>query len=166
MPFHNIPQPERIPIAENLRLRKYDGNYEIALSGYQEPYVYNNSEGILDDAEKPDMEYVKSMFEYLDEVGELYFIEAMKDGEFIPVGDVTAKPENPAIAIWYGEFRGKGIGKKVMQAVLARLAELGYDKVTGTQVYKWNPHSLKMHQKLGYVIVGETEREYILERKL
>ena len=53
MPIRNIEQPIVIEVDENIRLLKYNGNYEIALSGYQDPYVYKNSEGIFDDAKKP-----------------------------------------------------------------------------------------------------------------
>ena len=54
MPLPEIPQPEILPVSETIRLKKYDGHYEIALEGYQDPYVYQNSEGIFDDAKKPD----------------------------------------------------------------------------------------------------------------
>ncbi|MGM9635183.1 MAG: GNAT family N-acetyltransferase [Candidatus Avispirillum sp.] len=166
MPLENINQPEIIQISETLRLRKYDGNYEAALNGYRDPYVYQNSEGIFDEAKKPDLSYVEGMFKYLDRVGEAYFIEVLKDGEYISVGDVTVKAENPPIAIWYAEYRGTGIGTAVMKTVIQRLKELGYDKITGSTVYKWNAPSLHMHQKLGFRIVSEDEKEYILELEL
>ena len=166
MPLENIIQPDFIQVSDNLRLRKYDGNYETALEGYRDPYVYQNSEGIFDEAKKPDLSYVEAMFNYLDRVGEAYFIEVLKDGEYVSVGDVTVKPENPPIAIWYAEYRGAGIGTAVMKTVIQRLKELGYDRVTGSVVYKWNAPSLHMHQKLGFRIVSEDEKEYILELKL
>lgn len=166
MPFENIIQPEVIALAENLRLRKYAGEYEKALTGYQDPYVYQNSEGIFDDAKKPDLSYVRGMFTWLDTHGELYFIEALTAGGWTAIGDVTVKPENPPIAIWQGEYRGRGIGTLAMQAVIARLKELGYEKITGSTVYKWNDRSLKMHMRLGFSVVGEDEKEYKLERSL
>jgi len=49
MPLEQIQQPETIDIRDGLRLRKYDGHYEKALIGYQDPYVYQNSEGIFDE---------------------------------------------------------------------------------------------------------------------
>ena len=54
----------------------------------------------------------------------------------------------------------------VMQMAIARLRDLGYEKITGSTVYKWNKTSLKMHQRLGFVIVAEDEREYTLEKTL
>lgn len=166
MPFENTKQPEVIPLTHKLRLKKYDGHYEKALVGYQDPYVYQNSEGIFEEARKPDLNYVKGMCQYLNKVGELYFIEALKDGEYVSIGDVTVKPENPPIAIWYAEYRGKGIGTLAMQAVISRLRMLGYQKITGSTVYKWNKGSLELHRKLGFQVVRETEDEYILDLEL
>lgn len=37
MPLPGIEQPEIIPLTEKLRLKKYDGHYEKALAGYQDP---------------------------------------------------------------------------------------------------------------------------------
>ena len=49
MPLKNIQQPEVILLTETLRLKRYNGHYELALAGYQDPYVYQNSEGIFED---------------------------------------------------------------------------------------------------------------------
>ena len=166
MPLDNINQPEMIRLSDMLRLKKYDGHFEQALPGYQDPFVYQNSEGIFDDAKKPNSEYVERMCRYLNRVGELYFIEVLENGQYVAVGDVTVKPENPPIAIWFPAYRGRGIGTRVMQAVIDRLRELGYEKITGSTVCRWNDSSLRMHQKLGFQIVREEKDAYILERKL
>lgn len=162
MPLPNTAQPELLILTEALRLRKYDGHYETFLPGYQDPFVYQNSEGIFDEDRIPDLDYVKRMCTYLSRVGELYYIEIQTSQGFLPIGDVTIKPENPPIALWFPEYRGKGIGHQVMQAVIHRLRSLGYDKITGTTVYKWNEASLQLHRKLGFSITGEDEKEYTL----
>ena len=123
-------QPEIIDINDSLRLRKYDGHYELFLPGYQNPVVYQNSEGIFDESRVPDLNYVKGMCTYLAKVGELYYIEAKENGTYVPIGDVSVKDENPPIAIWVDAYRGKGIGKLVMQTVIDRLKELGFAKIT------------------------------------
>lgn len=166
MPLPNIEQPEIIQINSSLRLRRYDGHYELLLPGYQTPYVYQNSEGIFDDAKKPTLNYVKGMCEYLDRIGELYFIEVLEDGSYVSIGDITVKPENPPIAIWDAEHRGCGIGKSAMQAVIDRLQALGYDKITGSEVFKWNTASQKLHESLGFQRIGEEGDSYIYERTL
>ncbi len=166
MPFVGVEQPAVIPLNAAFRLKRYDGHYEKALPGYQDPVVYQNSEGIFDESRIPDLDYVKGMCRYLHKNGELYFIEALEDGNWVPVGDVTVKPENPPIAIWYARYRGKGLGSLAMQAVIGRLRALGYPRITGTTIYKWNTASLRMHQKLGFQIVRETEKDYHLAREL
>lgn len=136
MPINSIEQPIVIELTDSLRLLKYNGNYKEALSGYQDPYVYQNSEGIFDDSKKPDIDYIKGMFEWLDNNGELYYIQIKEEQDFISIGDVTIKDVNPPITIWYEKYRGIGIGTKVMKTIINRLKELGYKKITGTTVYK------------------------------
>lgn len=166
MAINNIEQPNIININESLRLIKYNGNYEIALSGYQDPYVYQNSEGIFDDTKKPDLEYIKGMFKWLNNNGELYYIQVKDGQDYISIGDVTVKDVNPPIAIWYEKYRFIGIGTKVMKTVIKRIKELGYEKITGTTIYKWNLSSQRMHEKLGFVKVDENDDEYIYELNL
>ena len=166
MPINNIKQPDIIEIDDSLRLLKYNGNYEEALTGYQDPYVYQNSEGIFDDTKKPDIDYIKGMFEWLNNNGELYYIQIKAGDDFISIGDVTIKDVNPPITIWYENYRGIGIGTKVMKTVINRIKELGYEKIIGTSVYKWNKSSQRMHEKLGFIKIDENDDEYIYELKL
>lgn len=166
MPINNIKQPFIIEIDDSLRLLKYNGNYEEALTGYQDPYVYQNSEGIFDDTKKPDIDYIKGMFEWLNNNGELYCIQIKAGDDFISIGDVTIKDVNPPITIWYENYRGIGIGTKVMKTVINRLKELGYEKIIGTTVYKWNKSSQRMHEKLGFIKIDENDDEYIYELNL
>lgn len=166
MPLDNILQPEIININGKLRLRIYDGNYKQALIGYQDPYVYQNSEGIFNDDEKPDLDYIKGMFEWLNNNGELYFIETLEKDGFLTIGDVTIKDVNPPITIWTERYRGKGIGTLVMGEVIRRLRTLGYEKITGSTVYKWNKVSQKMHEKLGFECVKEDEKELYYDLNL
>ena len=163
MPLDHHTQPQIIPIRPDLRLRKYDGRYELFLPGYQDPYVYQNSEGIFDQSRIPDLSYVKGMCTYLAKAGELYYIEAKEDDTYIPIGDVTVKAENPPIAIWKGEYRGRGIGKRVMQTVIDRLRSLGYARITGSTVYKWNTASQHLHEKLGFIRKEADEKEITYE---
>jgi len=166
MALKEFVQPEIIDINESLRLRKYDGHYEVFLPGYQNPVVYQNSEGIFDESKIPDFDYVKGMCTYLAKVGELYYIEAKENDIFIPIGDVTVKDKNPPIAIWADAYRGKGIGKLVMQAVISRLKKLGFTKITGSTVYQWNTSSQKLHESLGFRRVSEDGKEITYEREL
>jgi len=163
VPLGNRDQPEMIVVNDFLRLRKFDEDYAAMLSGYQDPYVYQNSEGIFDDAQKPDLDYVKRMYDYLSEAGEFYVIEVKENEKFVPVGDVTIKPENPPIAIWQERYRGQGIGLAVMETMIKRLKMLGFEKISGSTVFQWNIPSQKLHEKLGFCRAGETEEEIFYE---
>ena len=166
MALKEFEQPEIIDINDSLRLRKYDGRFDLFLPGYQNPVVYQNSEGIFDENRIPNLSYVKGMCTYLAKVGELYYIEAKERDIYIPIGDVTIKEENPPIAIWVDACRGKGIGKLVMQTVIDRLRELGFAKISGSTVYQWNTASQKLHEGLGFRRVSEDEKEITYEREL
>lgn len=159
-------QPENIQIRDWLRLRRYDGHFELCLPGYQNPTVYQNSEGIFDESKIPDLNYVERMCKYLANAGELYYIEVKENEIYRPIGDVTVKPENPPIAIWVNDYHGKGIGSLVMEAVMGRLRDLGYRKITGSTVYKWNIPSQRLHEKLGFRRTGEEENEILYEADL
>lgn len=150
MSLENTFQPQLIGINEKLRLRCYDGVFETFLPGYQNPAVYQNSEGIFDEAKIPDLSYVERMCRYLSNEGELYYIEYRSGEDWIPIGDVTIKPENPPIAIWFDEYRGRGIGTNVMQKCIERMKTLGYQRITNSTVYTWNLASQRLHEKLGF----------------
>lgn len=151
--------PQIIPLSDSLRLRKYDGNFALFLPAYQDPYIYQNSEGIFDENKKPDLDYVRRMCAYLAKTDAFYYIEAKEDGRFIPIGDVTIKPENPPIAIWLEKYRGIGIGKQVMRFVIDTLRAQGHTHITGSTVYKWNIASQRLHESLGFCKSGENETE-------
>ena len=95
MPLPNIQQPEFIVKNDALRLRKYDGNYLLAVSWYKDKLVRRFSEGLSDESINLDENYVSKKLNWLDAVGEEYFIEIMKNGQFIPIGNVTLKENNP-----------------------------------------------------------------------
>lgn len=166
MPYKDLVQPEIIMIQDDLRLRKYDGNYKIAVPWYQDKVVYYNSEGITDESKIPDADYVKGMYDYLVKNGECYFIEVLEDQKFVPIGDVTLKEQNPPIVIGAAKYRGIGIGKKVMTAIINRARELGIKKFYGSTVYDYNIVSQKMHESLGYKCVGKEGNEKIYELEL
>ena len=68
MPIPNIQQEELIVIDDNLRLRAYDGQFELALDWYPDPdMIY-----MIDDSREPySPERVQRMYEYLASQGEV-----------------------------------------------------------------------------------------------
>lgn len=58
------------------------------------------------------------------------------------------------------EYRGQGIGTKLMQAMLCHLRQLGYAKAS-LSVQKTN-YAARMYTKLGFCTIGENDEEYIM----
>jgi ribosomal protein S18 acetylase RimI-like enzyme len=78
-------------------------------------------------------------------------------------GHIDDKTPSLAVSL-YKQYRGLGIGTAMMKALLSLLTEKGYAK-TSLAVQKEN-YALKMYKNLGYVIVDETEEEYIMANYL
>lgn len=74
-------------------------------------------------------------------------------------GHIDDKTPSFAISL-YEEYRGKGIGTRLMYAMLKLLKEKGY-KQASLAVQKKN-YALKMYKKVGFRIVDENEQEYIM----
>lgn len=64
-----------------------------------------------------------------------------------------------AISI-YPQYRGKGIGTKLMRKMLEHLKSSGYSQ-TSLAVQKDN-YAVKMYQQVGFEISDENEQEYIM----
>ena len=61
----------------------------------------------------------------------------------------------------YKEYRGRGIGTRMMREMLSLLKEKGFRKAS-LAVQKAN-YAVKMYQKVGFVTVDENDEEYIME---
>lgn len=168
MPYKKFIQPQIIPINDTLQLRAYDGNYQLGLSWYQNPVVYYNSEGITDKSKIPDEDYVKGMYSYFQNSTEceMYFIEVLENGAFVPIGDVALQEKNPPIVIGVDKYRGIGIGKKVMSTIIERGRKLGIKKFYGTVIYDYNVASQKLYESLGFIRVDQVGKDYIYEYTL
>lgn len=57
-------------------------------------------------------------------------------------------------------YRGKGIGKSLLDSLLLHEKKLGYAKVS-LSVQKLN-YALKMYEKVGFKIISENDEEYIM----
>lgn len=155
MPIEAIEQPEILEISPTLRLKKYGGAFEFALPWYQDPVVLRMSEG---EGVKPyTLENLKVMYSYLDSHGELYWIETLRDGEFVPIGDVTLEPEDLPIALGFPDVRGKGIGRAVIRALIERARSLGWDHLSIQNIFDYNLASQKMFLSCGFQKTGSTK---------
>ena len=155
MAIQGIEQPALIHFDESLRFRKYDGVYDFALAWYQdEETVY-----LVDGKRNPyTMSRLKGMYEYLNNAGELYFIEVLENGTYKPIGDVTFWQEDMPIVIGEPTFRGKGIGRKVIAALIQRGRTLGYDHLEVGEIYDWNEGSRRCFESVGFTLYEKTEK--------
>ena len=145
--MQGIEQPEIIQIDNTLRLRKYDGVHDFALEWYQdEETVY-----LVDGKRDPyTMERLGGMYRYLNNAGELYFIEALENGTYKPIGDVTFWQEDMPIVIGDRNYRGRKIGRRVVSALVKRGVALGYDHLEVGEIYDWNEGSRRCFESVGF----------------
>lgn len=155
MPIPGIEQPKLIPIDGELRLRAYDSKYGFALRWYQdEELVY-----LVDGVREPyTMEKLERMYRWLDEHGELYFIEAKQGELWFPIGDVTFSQEDLPIVIGEVAYRGRGAGGRVIHALIERGRTLGYAQLGVRMIYSYNIASLQCFEKAGFAVCERTEK--------
>lgn len=163
MPIPNIGQPEILNVDEDLRLRKFDDRFDFAFDWYQDEQTV----WLVDGARRPySWETLENMYHYLNRSGELYFIEVKENGVFRPIGDVTFWQDDMPIVIGEPEYRGKGIGKRVIAALIRRGRELGYETLGVEEIYDFNIASRKCFESLGFQAVEKTEKGMRFEMKL
>lgn len=161
MPIENIEQPELLPVTATLRLRKYDGSHDFALTWYLDPETVWLVDG---DKDLYTPELLNKMYAHQDTHGELYFIEALENDSWRPVGDVCLSPDDFAIVVGEKNCRGKGIGSAVVSALADRARSLGWKQVRVGDIYDFNAGSRRMFTSLGFREEAKTAkgRSYIL----
>ncbi len=163
MPIPGIPQPEFINISPDLRLRRYDGVHDFALPWYRDEETVWLVDG---DRKLYDPELLKRMYDYLNEHGELYFIEFAENGHFRPIGDVTFWQEDMPIVIGDKSLRSRGIGRCVVAALVERGISLGYNSLAVEEIYDWNIASRRCFESLGFRPAEKTEKGHSYKLKL
>lgn len=163
MPIQGVMQPELLLVDEKLRLRCYDGQHDFALPWYQDEELVWLVDG---DRKLYDAALLTKMYEYLAGEGELYWIEALENGQWRPIGDVTFWQEDMPITIGEARYRGCGIGSKVINALIQRGRKLGYDHLCVAEIYDWNEVSRRCFEKAGFVARGKTEKGYTYRLEL
>lgn len=162
MAIAGIVQPVLIQIDDSLRLRKFDGSYAFALRWYQDPaLVY-----LVDGKKEPyTMEKLTRMYTFLANAGELYFIEILENGGYRPIGDVTFWQNDLPIVIGEPAYRGRGIGRRVVAALVERGRQLGYSQLYVQEIYAFNIGSQKCFESVGFRPCEQTEKgaRYVLD---
>lgn len=162
MTMVNLAQPDVILINSNLRLRAYDGHYQVAFSWYQDPDLVYFVDG---KKESYSLEKIKKMYEVLSQRGELYFIEVKQDDSWLPIGDVTFSENDLPIVIGVETYRSIGIGREVIGALIERARSLSYRQLRVQDIYGFNLSSKKLFTSFGFYPYEETDlgHRYVLD---
>lgn len=156
MPISGIQQPDILTIDTTLRLKKVGNRIDFALPWYQDPETLMLVDGKTDPY---DMPHLAEMYRYLEQHGELYWIELRTpDGTFEPVGDVTLWPEDLPIVIGRKDLRGQGIGRRTVAALMERARCLGWRELYVNEIYSFNTASRALFEGLGFVPCARTPR--------
>lgn len=164
MPIAGIDQPAILPVDDGLRLRKYDGVHDFALAWYQDEELVWLVDGVR---RAYDAATLQRMYTYLNNHGELYWIEVEENGVWRLIGDVTFRQEDMPIVIGEAAWRGKGLGRRVIAALVRRGRTLGYESLRVEEIYDWNEGSRCCFESVGFRACGKTEKgsTYVLELK-
>ena len=121
----------------------------------------------MDGVKKPyDRETLYRMYSYLDDHGELYFIEAQEGDSYMPIGDVTFSREDMPIVIGVPEYRGRGVGRQVILALMDRGRQLGFPTLGVREIYDFNTASIRCFTSCGFAPVARTDKGWRYEAKL
>lgn len=157
MPISDLAQPEILPVDGDLRLRRFDFDFGPALDWYRSPETVYLVDGVMTPY---DEEKLERMYRYLDAHGELYWIEIREGETWERIGDVTLSPnmpgENLPMVLGPVRYRGRGIGRKVLAALIARARELGLSQLQ-VEIYDWNAASRRCYESVGFRAVERTD---------
>lgn len=78
-------------------------------------------------------------------------------------GNIDDKTPSFAISL-YKEYRGHGIGTRLMRDMLDKLRERGYEQAS-LAAQKAN-YAVKMYKNVGFEIIDENDEEYIMRIRL
>lgn len=122
--------------------------------------------------------YQPDLYHYIEDFGKKddRCLVAEADGEIVGAvwtrilaepnpGYGNVDPDTPEFAISINEnFRGRGIGTKLMEAMIQLLREDGYAQAS-LSVAKDN-YALSMYRKTGFQIIEEKDEDYLMLLKL
>ncbi|MGT2827247.1 GNAT family N-acetyltransferase [Streptococcus himalayensis] len=152
-----------IEIDEKVRLRRGKPDDSEALAWYQDQEVVYLVDGVR---ESYSLEKLQRMYAYLDQTGELYTIEVQEETGWKAIGDVTFSQNDVPIVIGDPAYRGQGLGKKIVQALVAEAKKRGYSALHVREIYQDNVASQKCFTACGFQIQAKTEKGYSYRRDL
>lgn len=143
---------QMIAVDASLRLRRYDGEHDFALPWYQDAKTLWM---MAHRTEPYDADLLARMYTYLNHKGELYWIELLRDGQYVPIGDVTLCRDDLPIVIAPG-YQRQGIGGRVLPALIAYARHLGWPYLAVKEIYADNLCSQRLFERAGFEITQKT----------
>lgn len=141
-----------------VRLRpRREGDVETALAWYRDPHVLKMSEGT--GATPFDRPRVERMYAILEDIGELYMIEVLDGGRWVTVGDVTLARSTLPVVIGEAAFRGRGVGGRVLDLLIARARALGWSRLEVKGIHTYNRASQALCESRGFKPAGSRTDE-------
>jgi len=136
--------------------KDYDFIYEVKKIGYQK-YV-EEYYGAWNDEQQHEMfkDFLKARKDKI----QIIMVDGTPAG-FIDGGVTDAKNYEQGNICLLPEFRGKGIGSQILQKVI----DENKGKNIKLRVFKSNP-AVRLYQRFGFEIVGETNSHFVMVRKL
>lgn len=152
-----------VNVNDELRLVKYDEKYySISEEWYKDKEILYYSEG--ETVEVYDRKQIEQMYGYLSTNGELYFIQVKQGDEWVIIGDTTLLEDNMPIVIGDKAYWSKGIGRKVIKALIEKGRSQGMT-IFRTRIYYYNHRSKAMFKSLGFKLEKKWDKEesYVLK---
>ena len=145
-----------IQIDSSLRLVPYflTDHRDVALTWYQDVDLVELVDGIRIPYS---LEKLNAMYSYLEEQGDLFWIEFLEKGEWLPIGDVTLSQENLPIVIGNPAYQHQGLGRKVLRTLIDLARQRGWKELKVQEIYDFNHASRRCFESLGFVESGATE---------
>lgn len=151
-----------LPVDDELRLRRYAGGEDVDLAWpwYQDPATV----ALVDGPGSPTYarDRVAAMFQALAAQGEVYLIERCTPGDvWETIGDVTLAPDTLPMVI-APEWRGKGIGRRVLLRLVDRARVLGWKELRVREIAADNEASHRLFAGLGFIPRVPSPPAYVL----
>ena len=145
-----------IQIDSSFRLVPYflADHRDVALTWYQDVDLVELVDGIRIPYS---LEKLNAMYSYLEEHGDLFWIEFREKGEWLPIGDVTLSLENIPIVIGNPTYQHQGLGCKVLKTLIDLARQRGWKELKVQEIYTFNRISRRCFESLGFVESGTTE---------
>ena len=125
-----------------IKLVGYYPNYKTALAWYLDPEVCKQ---VDNRDEVYDMKLLKSMYRYLNERGELYYIKYKNR----LCGDVCLHPDGEINIVVAKGFHNKHIGRRVIGEIVRLAREKDIPELYA-EIYSFNTQSQRMFESVGF----------------